>query len=80
MVTEESVLIGRLNNLCKLTGELLMKSKKEKLMQPKTRATVVEINSCAVMALLSAKQIENDKLPSFLQGSRANAEYVGPSF
>jgi hypothetical protein len=49
--TKVSVAVDSLRNLTRLSGEILAESKRSKIVPPKTRKKIVELDHCAIMAL-----------------------------
>lgn len=51
-VTNDTVVAGCIENLVKLTSNLLAKSKKSKIIPNDIRKQIIEINHCSAMALM----------------------------
>ncbi len=64
VATNDSVIENSIDNLVRLTSDLLMKSKKSKIIPPQIRKDIIEINHCAAMALLRIQS--DDKLSQVL--------------
>lgn len=54
-VTKDTVVEGCIENLVKLTSNVLARSKKSKIIPNDIKKQIIEINHCAAMALMRIK-------------------------